>query len=58
MMGCSVAEAEKCICGADAGDHFFDRCLCACGVMHYYCAQCGVLAVGESCAAADADDEA
>ena len=28
-------------CGGDASDSSFDRSLCACGSMHYYCANCG-----------------
>ena len=31
-----------CRCGGYAkGDHNFDRSLCACGAMHYYCNVCG-----------------
>ena len=32
---------EKCECGADVGDIHFDRSICPCGSMHYYCGQCG-----------------
>lgn len=35
------AETWKCEnCGSDDGPHF-DRSICACGSMHYYCGDCG-----------------
>jgi hypothetical protein len=42
---------EKCVCGAPADDHVFDRSICPepCGMMHYYCAQCGALSPFETC---------
>jgi hypothetical protein len=36
----SVA-AEKCECGAPADAVSFDRSICACGMMHYFCQECG-----------------
>lgn len=39
-----VAAQDHCECGADPGDINFDRSICACGSMHYFCNQCGTQA--------------
>jgi hypothetical protein len=49
MIGGSVASdrsaaQDRCECGADPGDIHFDRSICACGSMHYFCNQCGTQA--------------
>ena len=43
-------------CGADAGDNWFDRSICACGLMHTRCRGCGG-AYGE-CPYETGEDEA
>ena len=40
----SAASVDRCECGADADDISFDRSICACGSMHYFCNQCGTQA--------------
>lgn len=36
-----AASVDRCECGAPADDIHFDRSICACGMAHYYCNQCG-----------------
>jgi len=46
----SGANDRLCRCGGyQAGDHNFDRSICMCGSMHYYCNRCG--GQGDECAA-------
>lgn len=41
---------DRCACGAPPDAISFDRSICACGVMHYFCEECG-------CQADECEDE-